>query len=189
MKNKKSAQNLFGLQSIGKYGLKTDKSGLAFFSIQPTNISVLSVENIDVKIHHMMTLLSLIPDLEIICLDSCQCFDENKQNIHYRLNKEENEKVRKLLKKDLLFLDDIQLEMSTARQFVFCIRLKDMKDEQIFQYINRTEKIISEHGFEVRRMNKNDIKRMLAIYFEISVHGDELSDIEGETYMEAIKNA
>ena len=189
MKNKKSAQNLFGLQSIGKYGLKTDKAELAFFIVQPTNIAVLSGENIDVKIHHMMTVLSLIPELEIICIDSCECFDENKQNIYNHINQEESEKIRKILEKDLLFLDDIQLEMSTVRQFMFCIRLKEMKDEQIFQQINRTEKIISEQGFEVRRMNKKDIKRMLSIYFEISVHGDELSDIEGEIYMEAGKNA
>ena len=46
MKNKKSTQNLFGLRTFGKYGLQSDKAGLAFFSVQPTNISVLSAENI-----------------------------------------------------------------------------------------------------------------------------------------------
>lgn len=46
MKNKKSTQNLFGLRTFGKYGLLTDKAGFAFFSVQPTNISVLSAENI-----------------------------------------------------------------------------------------------------------------------------------------------
>ena len=42
MKNKKSTQNLFGLRTFGKYSLQTDKAELAFFSVQPTNISVLS---------------------------------------------------------------------------------------------------------------------------------------------------
>lgn len=185
MKNKKSTQNLFGLRTFGKYGLLTERAGLAFFSVQPTNISVLSTENIDVKIHHLMTLLSMIPELEMICLDSCECFDGNKQNIRNRLKTEENPKVRKLLEQDMAFLDDIQIEMSTARQFLFCIRFKDKKDEQIFQQINRVSKVISEHGFEVRRMNKNDIKRMLAIYFEASMHGEELPDVEGENYLEA----
>ena len=78
MKNKKSTQNLFGLRTFGKYSLQTDKAELAFFSVQPTNISVLSAENIDVKIYHLMMLLSMIPELEIICLDSCECFDGNK---------------------------------------------------------------------------------------------------------------
>lgn len=184
MKNKKSTQNLFGLRTFGKYGLQTEKAGLAFFSVQPTNISVLSTENIDVKIHHLMMLLSMIPELEMICLDSCECFDGNKQNIRNRLKTEENPKVRKLLEQDMTFLDDIQIEMSTARQFLFCIRFKDKKDEQIFQHINRVSKVIFEHGFEVRKMEKSDIKRMLAIYFEASMNGEELPDFEEENYLE-----
>ena len=72
MKNKKSTQTLLGLQTFGKYGLKTDRAELVFYSVQPTNISVLSDENIDVKVHHLMSLLSMIPELELICLDSCQ---------------------------------------------------------------------------------------------------------------------
>ena len=133
MKNKNSTQNLFGLRTFGKYGLLTDKAGFAFFSVQPTNISVLSAENIDVKIHHLMMLLSMIPELEIICLDSCECFDGNKVHIKNRLKQEENPHIRKLLEQDMAFLDDIQVEMSTARQFLFCIRFKDKKDEQYGQ--------------------------------------------------------
>lgn len=185
MKNRrKSAQNLFGLRTFGKYGLQTDKADLVFFSVQPTNISVLSAENIDVKIHHLMTLLSMIPELEIVCTDSCECFDGNKAHMKNRQKQEQNPKVQKLLEQDMAFLDDIQTEMSTARQFLFCIKTKDKRDEQIFQQINRAFKAISEHGFEVRRMQKNDIKRMLAIYFEISMHGDEIEDTEGESFAE-----
>ena len=156
MKNKKSTQNLFGLRTFGKYSLQTDKAELAFFSVQPTNISVLSAENIDV----------------------------NKVHIKNRLKSEGNPNVRKLLKQDAAFLDDIQVEMSTARQFLFCIRFRDKKEEQIFQQINRTAKVISEHGFDVRRMGKSDVKRMLAIYLEASMHGEKMSDIEGENYLE-----
>ncbi len=188
MRNKKSTQSLFGLRTFGKYGLQTDKAVLAFFSVRPTNISVLSTENIDVKIHHLMMLLSMIPELEMICLDSCECFDGNKQNIDNRLKIKENPKVRKLLEQDMAFLDDIQIEMSTARQFLFCVRMKDKKDEQVFQQINRTAKVISEHGFEVGRMEKSDIKRMLAIYFETSMNGEEIPDTEGEIYLEVQEN-
>ncbi len=124
----------------------------------------------------------------MVCLDSCECFDGNKQNIRNRLKQEENTKVRKLLEKDMAFLDDIQIEMSTARQFLFCIRFKDKKEEQVFQQINRVSKVISEHGFEVSRMGKKDIKRMLAIYLEASMHGEELPDVEGESYLEVQKN-
>lgn len=181
---KKSTQTLLGLQTFGKYGLKTDKAELVFYSIQPTNISVLSNENIDVKVHHLMSLLSMIPDLEMICLDSCQCFDANKQNIIQRIEDENNPEIRNILKSDLEFLDSIQVEMSTARQFLFSLRIKDKKESQVFQQLNRLTKLIAEHGFEVKQLKKEDIKRMLAIYFEVSMNGEEIPDTEGETYLE-----
>lgn len=186
-KGKKSTQDLMGIETFGKYGLRANKSELAFFNVQPTNISVLSQENIDVKIHHLMMLLSMVPELEIICLDSCECFDGNKHNIQRILDTEQNENVREVLSGDLEFLDNIQVEMSTARQFMFCIRAKNLKDEQLFQLINRVEKTINEHSFEVKRLKKSDIKRMLAIYFESTMNGDMIEDIEGEEYIEKSK--
>ena len=93
-KNKNGVQGLIGLERFTRFGVKTDKAELAFFSVEPTNISVLSAANIDVKIHHLMMLLSTIPDLEILALDSCECFDSNKNHLRKRLEKEQNEAVR-----------------------------------------------------------------------------------------------
>ena len=171
---------MIGLERFTRFGVKTDKAELAFFSVEPTNISVLSAANIDVKIHHLMMLLSTIPDLEILALDSCECFDSNKNHLRKRLEKEQNEAVRKLLQADYDFLDEIQVEMSTARQFMFAVRFRREKDEQIFSTLNRVDKAISEHGFAARRMSKPEIKRMLALYFGTSISGDDIPDIEGE---------
>ena len=157
-KNKNSVQGLIGLERFTRFGVKTDKAELAFFSVEPTNISVLSAANIDVKIHHLMMLLSTIPDLEILALDSCECFDSNKNHLRKRLEKEQNEAVRKLLQADYDFLDEIQVEMSSARQFIFALRFKREKDEQIFNTINRVDKAIAEHGFSARRMSKSEVK-------------------------------
>ena len=95
-----------------------------------------------------------------------------------------NEKVRKILNKDLDFLDSIQTETSTARQFLFIARCKSSKSENVLQKANRVEKIISDQGFEVTRMKKADIKRFLAIYFEASTNGDLMPDFDGEQYFE-----
>ena len=97
-----------------------------------------------------------------------------------RLEKEQNEAVIKLLQADYDFLDEIQVEMSTARQFMFAVRFRREKDEQIFSTLNRVDKAISEHGFAARRMSKPEIKRMLALYFGTSISGDDIPDIEGE---------
>ena len=180
-KNKNSVQGLICLERFTRFGVKTDKAELAFFSVEPTNISVLSAANIDVKIHHLMMLLSTIPDFEILALDSCECFDTNKMYVKKRLQTEQNEAVRKLLQADYDFLDEIQVEMSSARQFIFAVRFRREKDEQIFNIINRVDKAISEHGFAAKRMGKSDIKRMLALYFGTSISGEDIPDIEGET--------
>ena len=101
-----------------------------------------------------------------------------------RLDEEMNPKVKKLLKRDIEFLDQIQVEMATARQFLFIARCKAKKPEQVFQTANRVEKVISEQGFEVRRMKKDDIKRFLALYFDASFNGEQMPDIDGEQFFE-----
>ena len=183
-----AVQSLIGFERFTRFGVKNDKAEIAFFSVEPTNISVLSEANIDVKIRYLMTLLSTVPDLEIIALDSCECFDSNKIYVKDRLQNEQNEGVRKLLESDYSFLDEIQAEMSSARQFMFAIRFRREKDEQIFNTINRVDKAITEHGFAARRMSKPEIKRMLALYFGTSISGEEITDIEGENYLEVSEN-
>ena len=183
-KRKKSVQNLCGIKTFTKYGLATNKGELLFFLVSPTNISVLSSVNIEVKVRHLMMVMSALPDIEITCTDSSECFDENKAYLQSRLEVEENTKVRKMLKKDIEFLDSIQVEMATARQFMFVSRCKALKPEQVFQHANRVEKIISEQGFEVRRMKKADIKRILVIYFDASLNGDAMPDYDGEQFYE-----
>ena len=101
-----------------------------------------------------------------------------------RFTEELNPKVQKIISKDIDFIDSIQMEMATARQFLFIARLKNQKDKQTFDAANRIEKVISEQGFETHRMKKNEIKRFLALYFESSMNGEQMPDIDGEQFYE-----
>jgi hypothetical protein len=184
----KSVQDLLGIKTFTKNGLKVGKEEFIFYMVQPTNISVLSHTNIEIKVRHLMMVLSAVPDIEITCTDSCECFDTNKSYIKGRIEAEQNEKVRKILNKDLDFLDSIQTETSTARQFLFIARCKSSKSENVLQKANRGEKIISDQGFEVTRMKKADIKRFLAIYFDASMNGDLIPDYDGEQYISEAEN-
>ena len=181
-RRRNSVQEFIGAKYFTQYGLLTQKGELLFYLVSPTNISVLSPANIEAKIRHLMLVLSTVPDIESCCTDSSECFDDNKVYLNNRLRDETNGKVRKLLKKDIDFLDSIQLEMSTARQFLFLARCKNLKTGQVFQLANRIEKILSEQGFEVKRMKKPEIKRFLALYFEASLSGEQLPDSDGEQY-------
>lgn len=189
MKNKRkgrSVQQLLGIQTFTKYGLLTDNGELLFYRVAPTNISVLSAANIEIKIRHLQMLLSAIPDLEIICTDSCECFDDNKAYLHRRAMAENNPEVRGLLLKDKEMLTSMQAEMSNARQFVLVKRCKGMKPEQVFVAMNRVLKSVSEQGFEAQRMDKADIKRLIAIYFGASMDGDLMPDMDGGQFFEGV---
>ena len=187
-KKGQSVQDMMGIRTFTKYGLRTEKGDLLFYMVSPTNISVLSYANIEIKIRHLMMVLSSLPDIEITCTDSSECFDANKAYLHSRLESEQNPKVRKLIRQDIAFLDNVQVEMATARQFLFTARVKGKKQKQVFEQANRVEKIISEQGFEVRRMRKEEIKRFLAIYFEASMNGEQMPDGDGEQFFEVIED-
>ncbi|SCY63775.1 hypothetical protein [Ruminococcus sp. YE282] len=184
----KSVQDLLSIKTFTNHGLKVGKEELLFFNVQPTNISVLSHTNIEIKIRHLLMVLSAVPDIEISCSDSSECFDNNKSYLKNRIEYEKNSKVRNILVKDIDFLDSIQAEISTARQFMFIARCKSSKSEQVLQKANRIEKIISDQGFEVSRMSKNDIKRFLAIYFDASMNGDLIPDYDGEQYVTEVSD-
>lgn len=150
---------------------------------------MLSASNIDVKIHNLQTALTVMPDLEIVCTDSCECFDANKAYLRQREREERNACVRRLLHQDGEMLTELQAEMSTARQFVFLRRCSGWKPEQVLSLANETHKQLAGAGFEVQRMKKADIKRFLAIYFGASMDGDRMPDVDGAQYVRGGKKA
>ena len=184
MGSRRSVQDLLGIKRFTSYGLLTNNGELLFYQVNPVNISVLSQVSIESKIRQLMHVLSTIPNIEIVCTDSSECFDDNKIYLTERSNYEMNPQIRSLIKKDKEFLDNIQLEMATARQFAFVMRCKNLKLEQVFGIMNRVEKVISEQGFEVKRMAKEDIKRFLALYFDASYNGEHIPDVDGVQFLE-----
>ena len=74
-----STQAMLGVKSFSRNGIQTDGHGeIVFFLVKPTNISVLSRVSIGLKILKLKQLLAVQPDLEIICLDARENFDDNK---------------------------------------------------------------------------------------------------------------
>ena len=151
---KNSVQELLGIQHFTKYGLMTEHGELVFFQIAPTNISVLSYDNIERKISHLQGLISMHPDLEIVCTDSCECFDGNREYLRRRAMEESNSQVRSILEQDREMLSQMQSEMSNARQFYLVMRFRNLKPEMVFTSINEARKRMAEKGFEAHRLTK-----------------------------------
>ena len=98
-KSKMSTAELVGISSFSRNGLQTYQHGeLVYFLVQPTNISVLSESNFALKIQHLMQLLSVQPDIEIICADARENFEYNKLSLARKAEKEDNLKVQLLLR-------------------------------------------------------------------------------------------
>jgi hypothetical protein len=181
---KASTRQLIGTKTITDYSLQTYGQGeLVYFIIKPSNISVLSEASISARIYALMTVLKGIAEIEMLCLNSRENFEDNKRFLRERMEQEQNPVVRKLLEKDLVFLDQIQVQMATAREFLILIRLKNEKEKEVFPYLSRIEKSLKEQGFTVKRAENEDIKRLLAVYFEQNVTTERFEDFDGERWV------
>lgn len=183
-KQRQATRQLINTRAITDYSLQTYGHGeLVYFIIKPSNISVLSEASVSARIYALMTVLKGMAEIEMCCLNSRENFEDNKRFLKSRVEQEDNPAVRKLLEADLTFLDRIQVQMATAREFLIIIRLRDEKENEVFPYLNRIEKTLREQGFSVKRAGKEDIKRLLAVYFEQNVTTERFEDFDGERWI------
>ena len=183
-RQKLSTRQLIGTKDITDYSLQTYGHGeLVYFIIKPSNISVLSEASVSARIYALMTVLKGMAEIEMCCLNSRENFEDNKRFLRARIEQENSPTIRKLLEADLNFLDRIQVQMATAREFLIIIQLKDEKQKEIFPYLNRIEKTLREQGFAVKRAGSEDIKRILAVYFEQNVTTERFEDFDGERWV------
>ncbi len=189
--NKKSStRELIGVEDITDYSVRTPHGELVYFIIHPTNISVLSETSVSARIYALMTVLKGIAEIEMLCLNSKENFDENKQYLKNRMQVESNTAIRNLLQQDSSNLDRMQVQMATAREFLIIIRLKNEAQKSkgdnasdVFPYLSRIEKSLKDQGFTARRADKMDIKRLLGVYYEQNVTTEKFEDFDGERWV------
>ena len=183
-RQKQVTRQLINTKAVTDYSLATNRGDeLVYFIIKPTNISVLSEESVSARIYALMTVLKGIAELEFLCLNSRENFEDNKQFLRTRLEQENHPAVRQLLEQDLSQLDRMQVQMATSREFLVVIRLRNEKQSEVFSYLNRIGKTLREQGFSTKRAGKDDIKRILAIYFEQNVTTEKFDDYDGERWI------
>lgn len=189
-KQKSSTRELIGVEDITDYSVRTPHGELVYFIIHPTNISVLSETSVSARIYALMTVLKGIAEIEMLCLNSKENFDENKQYLKNRMQVESNPAIRNLLQQDSSNLDRMQVQMATAREFLIIIRLKNETQKSkgdnasdVFPYLSRIEKSLKDQGFTARRADKMDIKRLLGVYYEQNVTTEKFEDFDGERWV------
>lgn len=184
-KKAKSTREILNTKTITDISLKLfNEDELIFFIIQPQNLSVMSKENIGSKIFALTNVLKGLADLEMMCLNSRDNFEENKLFLKRRIEEETDKTVIRLLEKDLYHLDKIQTLTATARLFLLCVRVRPNDQVEVIQLVHRIEKLIKLQNITVTRAGKEDIKNMLAVYFEQNVTNDRFEDYEGMRWYE-----
>ena len=183
VKEKQSTRQLMGITDITDYSLVTGHGRLVFFIIKPTNISVLSDASVAARIYSLMNVLKGIAEIEMLCLNSRENFEDNKIFLRRRIEAEQNPAIRKLLQQDLANLDRMQVQMATAREFLIIIRLRDEKESDVLPYLSRIEKSLKDQGFTARRSDEADIKRLLGVYYEQNVTTEKYEDYDGERWV------
>ena len=172
------------IQSITERSMITPQGEeVILFLLQPTNVSVLSREGLRARVNALMNVLKGFAEVELLCLNSRESFEHNKQYLTRRIEQEPVPQIRTLLEQDLRHLDEIQSRTATAREFMLVIRPRNIGEREMYPYLSRLEKMIREQRFVVRRADREDIKRILAVYFAGDVISESYDDFDGQRWL------
>lgn len=182
-RQRQSTRQLIGIDGISEYSLLTGHGELVFFSIRPTNISVMSDSSVAARIYALMTVLKGMAEIEMLCINSRENFEDNKTYLKARTEAENLPAVRKLLELDAVSLDRLQVQMATAREFLIIVRLRKDKGSDAQSYLMTIEKSLKDQEFTVRRCGSEDIKRLLGVYYEQNVTTEKYEENDGDRWI------
>ena len=183
-KRRQSAQQLMGIKKITDYCISTDAGDLVFYIVRPSNLGVLPANAICARIEALKNVLSTQANIELLALNSRESFTQNRAFYHDRLQQETNPEIRRLLEQDRQHLDEMQVEMKLAREFYLVVRLKDEKRETVYSLLSTIEESLHKSGLPVRRAGREDLKRILALYFEENTTSERMEDYDGQRFLE-----
>ena len=176
LRERQSTRQLMGINQLTDHGVKTAKGELAFFMLRPDNLSVLSPEGVQARVTALGNLLRTTPAVRLQAMDSRESFQANKDFYQQRLEQEQLPAIRDLLRQDAAHLDDIQASTASAREFalVYPVDKDSAADPRL------TEKNLRDAGFHVRLADSQDIKRILAVYYQQDVVTEQFLNFDGE---------
>ena len=180
LRQRQNARQLMGIDQLTDHGIKTNHGELAFFLVKPDNLSVLSDEGVRGRVLALTRLLCAIPEIRMLALDSRESFRKNKDWYRLRLEQEELPALRKLLRQDAAHLDEIQAATASAREFAFVLRLDQKNAGADRSQLRQMEKQIHDLGFRVCLAEEQDVKRLLAVYYQQDVTTEWFEDYDGE---------
>ena len=140
---------------------------------------MLSAEGVRGRVRAMTDLLRGTESAELLALDSRESFQSNKHHYQDRLEREDLPALREMLRQDTEHLDEIQATTASAREFALVHRI-DAKSNEDRGSLKLLEKRIRDCGFHVRMADKQDVQRLLAVYYQQDVTTETFENYDGE---------
>ena len=185
----KSIRKLIDFKAVGSYGVETYSHGeLAFFSLRPSNLSVLSPESLVARVNALVNVLKGVVELTMLCLSSREDYAENRRFLRERIEVEENETIRGQLRKDIALLDAEQGAAAATREFYLVVNLRTgrsrgLKPLETAPFLSHVERLVREQGFDTRRAEMEDIMRIMSVYFTQSAGSGRPESFDGEHFI------
>ena len=179
-RGKQSTRQLMGIDRLTSHGVQTPKGELVFFLIQPDNLSVLPAEEVRGRVLALSELLRGVQDITLRALDSRESYAKNQSWYMERREKEDNPALRELLRRDRAHLDEIQTMTAASREFLMVCRLSKEDGPDREARIAHLAKVISDYRFRVRVAEEQDVKRLLAVYYQQDKTTEYFENIDGE---------
>ncbi len=179
LRRRLSTRQLMGIDQLTEHGLKTVKGELVFFLLSPDNLSVLSADGVRNRVRALTDLLRSVDAAELLALDSRESFQNNKNYYQTRLEQEAVPAIREMLRQNMAHLNDIQSTTASAREFALVHRI-DPKSNEDYSTLKQLEKRVRDCGFHVRMAEEQDIKRLLAVYYQQDVTTEHFDSFDGE---------
>jgi hypothetical protein len=184
MNSKKvSTRQLLGIDKLNDDIVSTATGELIYYMVKPTNIGVLPANSITEKVLSLQELLQSREEIEMLATNAWQSFAHNKDYYLERISNEPVPQIRSLLEQDFRHLEDIQSKLSAARKFYLVVRLRGQQERDVFRYLSTVEQSIKSCGFTVQRCGKEDIKRMLSVYYQQFVPEETMDDYDGQHWV------
>lgn len=183
LRQRQTTRQLMGIRQLTEHGAKTAGGELVFFMVRPDNLSVLSGEGIRSRVKCLTDLLCATQEVRLLALDSRESFRRNKDWYRQRLEQEELPAIRELLRRDAAHLDEIQASTASAREFALVYRLGPREPEADPGRLRQTEQALGDLSFRARLASEQDVKRLLAVYYQQDVTTEWFEDFDGERWV------
>lgn len=163
-----------------------DRRLYVYIMLRPDNISVLGRGEILSKIRSLQVVLENLADVQFLCITSTQSYENNKHYYRRLAETAQNPVVARLCLQEIAYLDEINLQMNTSREFMFVLTFPADRMEETRHSILQAMQLIREQRFHVQLADKETLKRLFAIYYVGDIYSERIPDWDGLQYLKEV---